>query len=286
VKVLEKTEALDLETTETSLKLAISDSTSVSCDVLVDASGSSFFVSRKLEIKLPTIYSHPYGELLEGCKIEDPEEMCIFSGNKYGNGGGWMYPIDKKTTRFGFATVTGSTAFPRDIVEGNLREAVRNFHPYNEMLAGAKRKRSEFGTIPFGPLKKFVHGKILIVGDAAGQATPWYGEGVRPALESGEICGETIVKAYEKGKLRKGAFKKYQRLWDARNRKTYSRTAKYGSRSYFRNQEQWDNSVRNQASLTPDEMKAIIRYSKWPTSRSQLLSRYLHRALSIIGVSR
>lgn len=285
VRVLEKTEALDLEVIKTDLKLTLSNSTSVSCNVLVDASGSSFFTSRKLGIRLPTLYSHPYGEFLEGCKIEDPEEMCIFSGNKYGNGGGWMYPIDRKTVRFGFATVTRSNVYPRDIVERNFKEAIRNFYPYNEMLADAKRKRSEFGTIPFGPLKKFVHGQTLIVGDAAGQATPWYGEGVRAALESGEMCGETIVEAYEKGKLRKRTLKKYQRLWDAKNRKTYSRTAKTGFRSYFRNQEQWDNSVRYQASLTPDEMIAIVRYSKWPGFQSNLYSRCWHRIRSFIGTS-
>jgi flavin-dependent dehydrogenase len=285
VKVLEKTEAVDLKVTGTNLKLTLSNSASVSCNVLVDASGSSFFVSRKLGIKLPPLYSHPYGELLEGCKIEEPEEMCIFSGNKYGNGGGWMYPIDRRTARFGFATVTESSVYPRDVVERNFKEAIRNFSPYNEMLAGAKRKRSEFGTIPFGPLKKLVHSQILIVGDAAGQATPWYGEGVRPALESGEICGETIIEAYQTGKLRSGTLKNYQRLWDAKNRETYSARTRAGFRSYFRNQGQWDNSVRYQASLTPDEMLAIIRYGNWPSSRSNLLVRYWRRIRSLIGMS-
>ena len=152
------------------------------------------------------------------------------------------------------------------------------------MLAGAKRERSEFGTIPFGPLKKIVQGQIMIVGDAAGQATPWYGEGIRPALENGKMCSETIVEAYEKGKLRQSILKKYQRLWDAKNRKLYSRTTKTGFRSYFRNQEQWDNSVRYQASLTPDEMRAIIRYSKWPGFLSKLYSRGWYRIRNFIGI--
>ena len=285
VRMLEKTEALDFKATKTDLKLTLSNSTTVSCDFLVDASGSSFFASRKLGIKLPSLYSHPYGEFLEGCKIEDPEEMCIFSGNKYGNGGGWMYPIDRETARFGFATVTRSNAYPKDIVERNFREAIKNFKPYNKMLVSAKRKRSEFGTIPFGPLKKLVHGRILIVGDAAGQATPWYGEGVRPALESGEICGETIIQAYQKGKPHGKTLENYQHLWDAKNRKTYSTRTRAGFRAYFRNQEQWDNSVRYQASLTPDQMLTIIRYGRWPTSQSNLLIRYWHRMRSFIGIS-
>lgn len=283
VKVLEKTEALDFKATKTDLKLTLSNSTTVSCDFLVDASGSSFFASHQLGNKLPSLYSHPYGEFLGGCEIEDPEEMCIFSGVKYGNGGGWMYPIDKKTARFGFATVTTSNTYPKDIVERNFREAIRNFKPYNEMLAGAKRKRSEFGTIPIGPLKKFVHKRIALVGDAAGQATSWYNEGVRPALESGEMCGNAIVEAYEKGKLSETTLTKYQRLWETRNKKSYSRGTRGASRTFLRrSQEDWDNSIRYQASLSRDEMVAIIRYNRWPSSRSNLYSRCWHRIRNFV----
>lgn len=282
VRVLEKTEASDLEIFNTDLKLTLSNSTRISCKVLVDASGSSFFASRKLRIRLPNFYSHPYGELLDGCKIEDPEEICIFAGKKYGNGGGWLYPINTKTARFGFATITNSPIYPKDTVEENFRKAIQDFYPYNIMLASSKRKRSEFGTIPIGPLKKFVYGQIVIVGDAAGQATSWYNEGIRPALESGEICGNTIAEAYEKGKFREATLIKYQHLWDVKNRKKYSIDKKRAAKNFFRNQDQWDNSVRYQASLAPDEMMAIIRYNRWPISLSKLCSRYWHRVKNFI----
>lgn len=151
------------------------------------------------------------------------------------------------------------------------------------MLASAKRKRSEFGTIPIGPLEKFVQGQIVVVGDAAGQATSWYNEGVRPALESGEICGNAVSEAYEKGKLRETALIKYQRLWDARNRKPYSRGVERAPKTFLGgNQEDWDNSVRYQASLSPHEMIAIIRYNRWPGSGSNLCSRGWHRIRNLI----
>ena len=272
VSILEKTGALDLEVSKTCMRLALSNSSNVSYNVLVDASGSSFFASRKLGTKLPALYSHPYGEFLEGCKIEDPEEICMFTGNQYGNGGGWLYPIGRKTARFGFATITRSRVYPKGLVERNFRNAMRDFHPYAEIFAGAKSKRSEFGTIPIGHLEKFVYGQILVVGDAAGQATPWYNEGVRPALESGKLCGKTIVEAYKNGKLSKRALAEYQRTWFAANRRMYA-YAKVRGRSFFRSQEQWDDSVRYQASLTPEEMMGIIRYCIFPGRRSKLISR-------------
>jgi flavin-dependent dehydrogenase len=274
--VLEKTQALgfNVDKITHSIRLTLSDTACVSCSVLVDASGRDFFASRQLGIELPTLYSHPYGEFLEGCRIDDPEEMCIFAGNKYGNGGGWLYPIDRNTARFGFATVTRSNAYPREVVERNFKEAIQNFHPYNEMVAGAKRKRSEFGTIPLEPLDKFEYEQILIVGDAAGHATPWYAEGVRPALESGEMCGKTIVEAYKNGTLRSATIKEFQHLWDARNRKSYSSAVRTGFKSYFKSQEQWDDSVRYHASLTPNEILGLIRYRQSPGLRSSLRARF------------
>jgi flavin-dependent dehydrogenase len=267
--ILEKAQALgfDVEKNTRSIRLTLSDSTCVSCNVLVDASGRDFFASRQLGTALPSLYSHPYGEFLEGCKIEDPKEMCIFAGNKYGNGGGWLYPINRNTARFGFATVTRSHVYPRDIVERNFKEAIRDFCPYNEMLGGARKVRSEFGTIPFGSLGKFAYEQILMVGDAAGHATPWYGEGVRPALESGELCGKAIVEAYKNRMLHRTSLERYQQLWDAKNRRIYSDALKIGFRSYFRSQKQWDDSVRYHATLTPKEMIELVRYRKPPSSQ-------------------
>ena len=273
LSVLEKVAALNLNANApfflaTDLKLTLSDSSRISCGVMVDASGSSFFAARKLGIKLPLLYSHPYGELLDDCEIADPEEMCIFTGNKYGNGGGWFYPIGKKTARFGFAAITRSRIYPKGVVENNFRKATRDFKPYNEMLARGKSKRSEFGTIPIGALDKIVSGRVLIVGDAAGQATPWYNEGVRPALENGEMCGKTIVEAYENGEIRRKTLMKYQHQWAAKYKQPYE-YARVCAAGYFRSQEQWENSVRYQASFTPEEMMGVIRYCNFPKMRSK-----------------
>jgi flavin-dependent dehydrogenase len=270
--VLERTGAVSLATSkpERSIQLRLEDSTTVSCSVLVDASGRDFFALRQLGINLPGLYSHSYGELVEGCRITHPEEMFIFSGNKYGNGGGWLYPIGEHTARLGFATVTRSSAYPKEIVEKNYRKALQGFYPFNEMFADARRTRPEFGTIPLEPIERLVHGRVLVVGDAAGHATPWYGEGVRPALEGGEMCGRILNEACEKGKVQTGHLRRYQRLWDARNRRMYSVVR---GQSYFRSQEEWDNSIRYQASLTPEEMISEIRYYRVSGLRSILFSK-------------
>jgi flavin-dependent dehydrogenase len=208
--------------------------------------------------------SHPSGEALAGCNRSDPTRMHIFCGRKYGNGGGWLYPLDGTTARFGFATVTDSPQFPTEIVVKNFKNALENFHPFSKMLVNSKRVRSEFGTIPIGPLRHFVYDNIMIVGDAAGQATPWYNEGMRPALEAGELCAAAIVDAHKKNSFSKRSLKKYQDQWDRQNRKPYYMTVKHGSECWFRSQSEWDEAVSERlASISPQEMLNRIRYNKF-----------------------
>lgn len=267
VSVLENVEVRSFEFNKGFLRkknliLSLSDSQNIAVDVLVDASGKSFFAARKMGLKLPPLYSHPYGELLVGCEVADPSEMCIFAGKKYGNGGGWFYPIDEKTARFGFATVTRTPDFPMALVKQNFVNAREEFYPYNHLLKNARTVRSEKGTIPLGPLRKFVYPSIMIVGDVGGQATPWYCEGIRPALESGELCAETLCEAYQKKNYSTKILKKYQEKWDARNRNIYSKSTKIGFWSWFRTQEEWDSAVKETTLLTPAQMLRKVRYNK------------------------
>lgn len=268
VDVLENTAVVDFEISRSffqthGIEMQLSDSRKVTVDILVDATGKSFLARRKLGVKLSPLYSHPYGELLENCDVEDPEEMCILAGTKYGSGGGWFYPISKKTVRFGFAIANRSLDYPAVEVKKNFVRAKEEFYPYNRMLKEARTVRPELGTIPLGPPRRFVHPRVMIVGDAAGQATPWYCEGIRPALESGELCGEALCEAYRNKNYSTRVLREYQKKWDERNRKIYSKSVKIGFWSWFRTQEEWDESVKKVASLTPQQMLERIRNNRY-----------------------
>jgi flavin-dependent dehydrogenase len=247
VEIAENTDALNCKAQKSffrtkNLTLDISNGETVTTDILVDASGKSFFASKNLGFPLPPFYSHPYGEFLEDCNIEDPEEWCLFAGRKYGNGGGWFYPIGKRIGRYGFAMVTESVEYPKNVVEKNFKTAREEFYPYNEITQDARTLRLEWGTIPLGAIKKFVFGRVLIVGDAAGQATPWLCEGIRPALESGELCAQAIAEAYKQKKYSSKNLNKYQKVWDIKNRKSYLEAER--GILWFKSQDEWDDSVR------------------------------------------
>jgi len=256
----------------------LSDDRKMVVEVLVDASGKSFLAAKTLGLRLPSYYSHAYGEVLGRCEIEDPSEMHILAGRKYGNGGGWFYPIDKMTARYGFATVTKSVEYPSAIVKANFRRACESFHPYSEFVKNAERRRSEFGTIPVGPLRRFVLDNVLIVGDSAGQATPWYCEGIRPALESGTMCGKTIVKAFKDKSELKERLKEYETEWNTSHRDSYSIATKRSLFQWFRSQEDWDRGVEETRLLSPEEMIARVRYG-W----QRCGNRRLEHLVSLVG---
>jgi flavin-dependent dehydrogenase len=262
VEIMENTEFLNYGIQKSFLRiknltLSLFNCETVIVDVLVDASGKSFFAARTLGIPLPPFYSHPYGEFLEECNVKDPEEWCLFAGRKYGNGGGWFYPIGRRMARYGFATVTQSLNYPKAVVEQNFKAAREEFYPYNEITRGARTRMPEWGTIPLGALKKFVFGRILIVGDAAGQATPWLCEGIRPALESGELCAQAIAEAYKQRKWSSKNLNKYQKEWDARNRRRYLK----GGRGvlWFKSQEEWDGAIKWLMPFSASRVLSVIR---------------------------
>jgi flavin-dependent dehydrogenase len=267
LEVLQNTKVVDFEVNKgafeaKNLKLKLSGNEEIRTNILVDASGKSFLAARKLGIGLPQLYSHSYGEVLECCKIENPAVMHILSGAIYGNGGGWFYPLNANRGRFGIAQVTKSLDYPKFALTTLFSEACRNFSPYNEMVEGSRSVRPEFGTIPIGAIDKICFDRILIVGDAAGQATPWFCEGVRPALESGEICGKVVAEAYETRDYSFKSLARYQEEWDMLNRRRYTLSYQRSCDKWFRTQEEWDRGLKRMSSLTPKGARASIKYGE------------------------
>ncbi len=68
------------------------------------------------------------------------------------------------------------------------------------------------GLIPIGPGKSY-SGRVLLIGDAAGQVKPWSGGGVIYGLTCAEIAAKTILEAFEKKDFSRGFLKGYEKGW-------------------------------------------------------------------------
>jgi flavin-dependent dehydrogenase len=94
-----------------------------------------------------------------------------------------------------FVTVGLGRLDPRSLPAATNRfvaclEANRKIPPHV-----AWRWRGHSYAVHTAPYRRIVDAGVLLVGDAAGMADPQSGEGIRQAIETGLLAGETIIEA-------------------------------------------------------------------------------------------
>jgi geranylgeranyl reductase family protein len=127
----------------------------------------------------------------------------------------WMFPTGDDVTNVGLGMI------PRDIDRRNLR--LRDVH---EAAVGAPRFRARFQraerigdvrgwNIPTPDFTRTIHGSgFVLVGDAAGLADPFSGEGIGNAMGSGSIAARVAARAVETGDFGAVTLGEYPRqLW-------------------------------------------------------------------------
>jgi len=225
IEILTGTKAIGLKNVDGKLTIDLAGENDyfIKCDLLVDASGTSFFSEKYVHFRIPRFYSQPYGYELENCNIKEYflDELSFFIGRTIGTGGGWFYPLTKTRCRFGIAEITKTPTPPIKILRARYNFAKTNMRPFSEMIEGAKPCIKLAGTIPAEPMKNMISDNIMRVGDSAGHATPHMLEGVRPTIESATLCGGFAVEAYEKHDFSKEFLERYERAWHNRNKSLY-----------------------------------------------------------------
>lgn len=161
----------------------------ISGNIIIGADGIQSGVGRSTG--LPRCEKYISGIQFEAPYIpKDQEYVEIFTGNEIAPGFfSWAVPFSGMA-RIGLARVPGLPA--RHYLEKLLH------HPV--ISSRYKGSRTEFvvGGIPLGPPKKTVSGKVLLVGDAAGQVKPTSGGGIYMGAKCAKIAGEVAAKASRK----------------------------------------------------------------------------------------
>ena len=114
-------------------------------------------------------------------------------------GYGWVFP-KKEHLSVGFGGMLDKITNPR-----------MHFDRYIERL-GLKNEEMEIHAhlIPLGSDKRqVVSDRIILVGDAAGFAEPFTGEGIYYSIRSGKIAAEAITHSYEKCDFKKPCLESY-----------------------------------------------------------------------------
>ncbi|MDQ7836752.1 MAG: geranylgeranyl reductase family protein [Humidesulfovibrio sp.] len=168
--------------------------------VLVGADGANSFVARKMNMPLYPEYriiaAQAYFRQVIGLRghaeIHFPEETLP--------GYLWLHPTRTSQTNVGLALPLESWKDKRPRLEKVLEQALASTSLRERFAFAEQMGRTQVRLLPVGNTLREIHGEgFLLVGDAAGLATPCSTEGVANALVSARIAAEVLTQACRAG---------------------------------------------------------------------------------------
>lgn len=260
--ILRPGRALRLVTNAGAARLLLAGGAELESQVLVDASGPAQWSARQLGVRRSCYVSRCYGERLAGCRVAQPQTFAFLVQHpRFGNGGGWFYPLGEDTVSAGYSLVTPIGLAPRDTA-WRWAAARAEFPFLTPQLTGARCESIEGGAIPIGRVGHFCDDRILRVGDAAGQANPWSVEGCRPALENGRLAAQTIQHAFSTNRFDRTALQPYEEAWEQDNRERFWRTHSVAEITWGRSEAEWERFLRAYARLSPARQYQHLRENR------------------------
>lgn len=186
----------------------------VTATVFADCSGNRAVFNKKAGLTQPNAVKAVGAEYIVPLKKE-PDASDLFVGSHFKGGYGWIFPRDNHTAIIGYGTLFRE-GFAK--VEDNLKamwtmkRVVERCeqHPLERHIAMLKSGI---------PSAAFTRSNLLTIGDAALQANPLAGEGIRFVMDAARIAAEVIPAAIENGDMR--ILERYSRAWQRKYRRKY-----------------------------------------------------------------
>ncbi len=206
----------------------------IECAIFVDARGVSSLIHKDRTGILSSAQYEIYADWIKKGKVEvflDQEEYPGFFA--------WIIPSDEGKGKIG---VAGKGINVVEAIEKFL-QTKGNYSTVRKIYAPIWIK---------GPIEKFVNGKTVIVGDAAGQAKPTTAGGIYSSGMGGMYAGQAISK-YLKTK-KESDLEEYQKRWTDKFGKEFEK--QLFARKIL---ERLDNNTINKLfeSVTPEIIKEI-----------------------------
>ncbi len=229
----------------------------VDSTLIIDASGFNSFISRKMGyVSLWKRYG--VGAEYECyCDKINQETLFLMVGQKYSNAGyAWIFPLSNNRVRIGVGI-----GRPESTVDplNKLNEIIKNkLYPLNNM-GKIQPIEVHYGMIPNEGLRKsLVYDGLMMIGDTAGQANPLVLEGIRYAIEFGQLAGKIGAKSL-KFNSTKDSLKDYEYSCRKLLEKKILASLKVQSRWLALSDLDWDKEIDIIKELTIDEFLDFIK---------------------------
>ena len=206
----------------------------IECKIFVDARGVSSLIHKDRTGILSSAQYEIYADWIKKGKVE-----VFFDQEKYPGFFAWVIPSDEGKGKVG---VAGKGINVVEAIEKFL-ETMGNYSTIRKIYAPIWIK---------GPIDKFIDGKTVIVGDAAGQAKPTTAGGIYSSGMGGLYAGQAISKFLESKDT--SDLEEYQKRWTEKFGKEFEK--QLFARKIL---ERLDNSTINKLfeSVTPEITKEI-----------------------------
>ncbi len=220
--------------------------------VVIDASGSAAAIARSRGLAQPTRRLGTGAELELHAPDWDEDEIWLGVGSHLAPSGyGWIFPCPGGRVRAGVGLLTPDagvdpTPYLRRLVE---RE---------ERLRVSAEIELHRGVIPSeGPLTTTVGEGLLVVGDAAGQVLATAGEGIRFAMELGELAGQVAADAVLAGALDR--LGRYESGWSDRYRGLFTLMDRVNRKLARLEDHDWDRALGWMEKIGPGLSAKLMR---------------------------
>lgn len=183
--------------------------------LVVDATGTAGVIARDAGLRGPAPRTAVGVESEVFAPSYDQREALLVVGDDVAPGGyGWAFPRGNGRVRLGVGVVRPASGAD---VEDLLAHLVERTPALRGSCADAQPLERHAGVMP-----AFEHGAVpsvgdglVVVGDAAGHGSTLVGEGIRHAMTSGRLAGETAAAALRKpGRPAAEALSAYPTAWD------------------------------------------------------------------------
>ena len=175
----------------------------IDCKIFVDARGVSSLIHKDRTGIISSAQYEIYADWIKKGKVE-----VIFDQEKYPGFFAWIIPSGDGKGKVG---VAGRGIKVSEALESILKEKGK-FSTIRKIFAPIWIK---------GPIKKFVEGKTVIIGDAAGQAKPTTAGGIFTSGMGGVYAGQAISEFLKTNN--RDDLDQYQKKWTARFGKEFEK---------------------------------------------------------------
>ena len=206
----------------------------IDCKIFVDARGVSSLIHKDRTGILSSAQYEIYADWIHKGKVE-----VIFDQEKYAGFFAWVIPSGEGKGKVG---VAGKGIKVSETLDNILRDK-GEYSTIRKIFAPIWIK---------GPIKNFVEGKTVIIGDAAGQAKPTTAGGIFTSGMGGIYAGQAISEFLKTNNIED--LKQYQKKWTERFGKEFEKQIL--ARKLL---ERIDNNTINKLfeSITPEIIKEI-----------------------------